>query len=200
VIVSAGEVSRIRDYLVQAARGSDGLPLGLAAWNVRRVEAGLPWYGVDFTGESFPEEARLGEAVNFTKATFRGREAIERLGRGKHGSRALVGFVIEDDGPLWAADGGTATPPPHALDLRALVPPGSPIHTRVEKTSTSYPSTTEPIGRVTSAVYSPALRKALFMGCVRRESLEDDPLFFVDTTRGALRLRTIELPIPFAEP
>jgi len=44
VIVPAAEVLRIRNYLVQAARGSDGLPVGLAAWKRRRTENGLPWY------------------------------------------------------------------------------------------------------------------------------------------------------------
>lgn len=44
VAVPASEVLRIRNYLVQAARGSDGLPVGLAAWKRRRMENGLPWY------------------------------------------------------------------------------------------------------------------------------------------------------------
>jgi glycine cleavage system aminomethyltransferase T len=41
VMVPAGEVLRIRNYLVQAARGSDGFPVGLAAWKRRRMENGL---------------------------------------------------------------------------------------------------------------------------------------------------------------
>jgi len=44
VRVPAGEVLRIRNYLVQAARGSDGLPVGLAVWKRRRTENGLAWY------------------------------------------------------------------------------------------------------------------------------------------------------------
>ena len=44
VMVPAGDVLRIRNYLVQAARGSDGLPVGLVAWKRRRTENGLPWY------------------------------------------------------------------------------------------------------------------------------------------------------------
>ncbi|MCK4774533.1 MAG: hypothetical protein KAT30_07095, partial [Candidatus Krumholzibacteria bacterium] len=49
MMIPATDVPRLRDFLVQAARGSDGLPVGAVAWNMRRVEKGLPWFGVDFT-------------------------------------------------------------------------------------------------------------------------------------------------------
>ncbi|HXV15122.1 MAG TPA: hypothetical protein VEC56_13025, partial [Candidatus Krumholzibacteria bacterium] len=59
VIVSRGQAERLRDYLVQAGVGMDMQVVGRVAWNTRRVEAGLPWYGIDVSEDNFPKEARL---------------------------------------------------------------------------------------------------------------------------------------------
>jgi len=96
VMVPAAEALRIRNYLVQAARGSDGLPVGLDAWNIRRVENGLPWYGVDYTNDNLPQEARLGHAVSYTKGCFRGQETLGRLEHRGHMNHLLVGLAPEE--------------------------------------------------------------------------------------------------------
>ncbi len=95
VLVPADEALRIRNYFVQAARGSDGLPVGLDAWNIRRVEKGLPWYGVDYDGDNFPQETRLGHTVSYTKGCFRGQETLARLENRGHVNRLLVGLAPE---------------------------------------------------------------------------------------------------------
>lgn len=200
VMAPAAEVARIREYLVQASRGSDGLPVGLSAWNARRVEAGLPWYGVDFAGEDHPEEVLLGAAVSSVKTSFRGREALLRPRPRGEGKRTLAGFVVEDDGSGEAAGRGPAgrTDAREGLDLRGLFPPGSPIHYRHEAAAADdrLSEESEPVGLVTSAVYSPALGKPLLMGRVGRERSGDLRDFFaVRTSRGMLPLRRIELPI-----
>jgi aminomethyltransferase len=189
VMVPTADVPRIRDYLVQAARGSDGLPVGLSAWNVRRVEAGLPWYGIDFTTEDYPDDVRLGAAVRSTEGAFRGKEALTGPGAGGHAGRALVGLVAEDESYAVRAPDGDDT------DLRGPLPIGSPIHLRRSVRAEHERSSTEPAGFVTSSVKSPALGRPLFMGSVRRELLGDDRGYFVDTPHGALSLRAIELPL-----
>ena len=146
VMVPAAEVLRIRDYLVQAARGSDGLPVGLAAWNIRRVENGLPWYGVDYTNDNLPQEARLGHAVSYTKGCFRGQEILGRLEHRGHVNRLLVGLA--PDGNALPADvarrieeiagigeralddelRARAARDAEVLDLRAHFPAGSAVH------------------------------------------------------------------------
>ncbi len=205
VVVPAGEVLRIRNYLVQAARGSDGLPVGRAAWDIRRVEKGLPWYGVDFTGDEFPQESRLGDAVSYTKGRFRGQETLARLHDQGHVDRLLVGLVPEDEGS--PGDGvahrlnSTELPARAArdaelLDLRSLFAARSRLYDLGHGGEGNDPAGPRPVvGRITSAVYSFALSKPLLMGYVRREWLERDRSFFVDTPHGVTKLRVIELPV-----
>jgi aminomethyltransferase len=56
----------------------DGLPCGLAARDVLRLEMGYPLYGQDLFESSTALEAGLGWAVAFDKGPFRGREALLR--------------------------------------------------------------------------------------------------------------------------
>jgi aminomethyltransferase len=97
VIVPEAHAATIRDYLVQAARGQNGMPVGHDAWEIRRAENGLPWYGVDFSGDNFPQEARLGHLVSYTKGCFRGQETLSRIRHRGHVNRLLVGLVLADN-------------------------------------------------------------------------------------------------------
>ncbi|MFN8233352.1 MAG: glycine cleavage system aminomethyltransferase GcvT [Actinomycetota bacterium] len=56
----------------------DGLPCGLAARDVLRLEMGYPLYGQDLFESSTALEAGLGWAVSFDKGPFRGRAALLR--------------------------------------------------------------------------------------------------------------------------
>lgn len=193
VIAPAAEIERIREYLVQAARGSDGLPVGRAAWNARRVEAGLPWYGIDFTSESSPADCRLGDTVSAAKPRFRGREALVRTMREGRGMEALVGFAAEDESGAGIRG--------EDLDLSAHFPSGSPLYTVIDAVTPRGGAPGEPVGRVTSAVYSPALRRPLFMGYLRRDAIREGRLFFdLGCAHGAVRLRAIDLPLHTPRP
>jgi folate-binding protein YgfZ len=201
----------VRDYLVQAARGSDGLPVGYVAWNIRRVECGLPWYGIDFSGDNFPQEARLGAAVSYTKGCFRGQETLARLEHRGHVNRLLVGLVPEESalsanerarfdeiarlGETLAGEElrPQATSDAEALEIRGFLPAGSPLY-RAGSSNETASSNALACGVTTSAVYSFALRRPLVMAYVRREAL-DEPLA-ARTTRGEMRLREVALPPP----
>lgn len=72
-------------------------PVGLAARDTLRLEAGLALYGRELTEDINPYEAGLGWAVKMEKGDFSGREALERekkLGP----ARKLVGFELLDRG------------------------------------------------------------------------------------------------------
>lgn len=211
LLAPAGEIARVRDYLVQAARGSDGLPVGYVAWNIRRVECGLPWYGIDFSGDNFPQEARLGAAVSYTKGCFRGQETLARLEHRGHVNRLLVGLVPEESalsvnerarfeeiarlGETLAGEElrPQATSDAEALEIRGFLPAGSPLY-RAGSSNETASSNALACGVTTSAVYSFALRRPLVMAYVRREAL-DEPLA-ARTTRGEMRLREVALPPP----
>ncbi len=97
LLVPAADLQRVWRYLVQACRGTDGFPVGSTVWNMRRVENGLPWHGVDFSDENFPDESRLDAAISYTKGCFHGQETLTRLHHRGHVNRMLVGLTVDDD-------------------------------------------------------------------------------------------------------
>ena len=66
------------DALTEAMAPFGGMPCGLAARDVLRLEMGYPLYGQDLFESSTALEAGLWWAVAFDKGEFRGREALLR--------------------------------------------------------------------------------------------------------------------------
>ncbi len=64
--------------LLDAVAPFEGLPCGLAARDVLRLEMGYPLYGRDLFESSTALEAGLGWAVDFDKGDFTGRAALLR--------------------------------------------------------------------------------------------------------------------------
>jgi aminomethyltransferase len=64
--------------LLAAIEGDEGVPCGLAARDVLRLEMGYPLYGQDLFESSTAFEAGLGWAVAMDKGRFRGRDALAR--------------------------------------------------------------------------------------------------------------------------
>ncbi len=73
-------------------------PVGYEAWNIRRVEAGMPLFGIDMDETTIPLEAGLGErAISFTKGCYTGQEVIHRIYSRGHTNRSLVGLRLNED-------------------------------------------------------------------------------------------------------
>lgn len=81
--------------LMDAMASFGGVPCGLAARDVLRLEMGYPLYGQDLFESSTALEAGLSWAVSFDKGEFRGREALLRQRDGGLPSR-LRGLLMED--------------------------------------------------------------------------------------------------------
>jgi folate-binding protein YgfZ len=65
------------------------------AWEVARVEAGLPAFGREFGEDSMPAEAGLVPlAVSFTKGCYPGQEPVARLQYRGHANRGLRGLAL----------------------------------------------------------------------------------------------------------
>jgi aminomethyltransferase len=64
--------------LMEAMEPFDGMPCGLAARDVLRLEMGYPLYGQDLFESVTALEAGLRWAVSFDKGDFRGRESLLR--------------------------------------------------------------------------------------------------------------------------
>ena len=92
----------IWDALAAARAAVPWKPVGHAAWNILRTEAGLPWYGADMDERTLPPEAALeARAISYTKGCYVGQEIIERIRSRGHVNRRLAGFHVS--GPLPAA-------------------------------------------------------------------------------------------------
>jgi folate-binding protein YgfZ len=73
-------------------------PVGWHAFNIARIEAGTPVFGIDFGTENLPHETGLlRERVSFRKGCYLGQEIVartENLGRPK---QALVGLRLRQE-------------------------------------------------------------------------------------------------------
>lgn len=52
--------------------------ISLQTRNILRLEAGVPWYGVDMDETHYPMEARLDAAISLTKGCYVGQEVVAR--------------------------------------------------------------------------------------------------------------------------
>ena len=61
---------------------------------LRRIESGIPRFGVDMDESHFPQEAGLDDAISFQKGCYIGQEYVVRLAHRGHLNRKLVGLVV----------------------------------------------------------------------------------------------------------
>jgi folate-binding protein YgfZ len=75
------------------------LPLvGARAFEIYRIENGLPLMHRDMDESNFPQEARLDAALNFSKGCYLGQEVMARIDAQGHVNKQLMG--IAGDVPL----------------------------------------------------------------------------------------------------
>jgi aminomethyltransferase len=156
---------RIKSYLVQGAVGLDGAEIGRTAWNTRRIENGRPWFGIDVTEENFPAECGLETHVSYDKGCYLGQETIARMHYRGHPNWKLVGLAGGDKVPAVGA----------ALEAS--------------------PTSSGATGRITSAVYSPALKRSLCLGYVRTTMAAPGTDYVVSENNDADLLSVVELPL-----
>jgi glycine cleavage system T protein len=84
-------------------------PVGMAALEILRIEAGIPLYGRDMTDDTIPVEANLNDAISYTKGCYIGQEVIARIDARGHVNRKLVGLLLS--GPEVPASGATIVTP-----------------------------------------------------------------------------------------
>ncbi|PIX46327.1 MAG: glycine cleavage system protein T [Armatimonadetes bacterium CG_4_10_14_3_um_filter_66_18] len=78
-----------------ALTDAGGVPCGLAARDVCRLEAALPLYGHELTEDRSPMECGLAWAVKLNKADFVGKAALQHLAESGN-RRRLVGLATPD--------------------------------------------------------------------------------------------------------
>lgn len=123
----------------EKAAAAGATPAGLEAWEIARVEAGRPEWGLDMDDSTIPQEANFDElhAISYTKGCYVGQETVARVHFRGHVNRHLRGVRAAG-----------VEPPPR----------GATLHDEAGKE----------VGEVRSAVRSPMLG-GIALAMVRRE-------------------------------
>lgn len=117
-------------------------PVGWEALNVARLEAGLPWFGIDMDQTNLlPETGLEAVAVCGTKGCYLGQEIVARLETYGSVNKKLMGLLVEEAGPV--------------------PEPGD----RIVRDDTD-------VGWVTSACRSLALKRPIALGYLKRGAYE----------------------------
>jgi aminomethyltransferase len=144
IIAPREKLEIVWQNLRTAAHAQHGAPIGMRAVNALRLEAGIPWFPVDFNDTVIPHEAALESThISFSKGCYTGQEIVERVRSRGHVNRRRVQLKFS-----------TQDPPPAGTKVRAIAE-------GTEKGSE--------VGYVTSAAFSPAAGTAIGMGYLRRE-------------------------------
>jgi tRNA-modifying protein YgfZ len=127
------------DELQRRLVAAGAIVCSAATWDIVRVEAGSPEWGIDIDDATIPQEANLDEmgAISYTKGCYTGQETVARIHFRGHVNKHLRGLRVV----------GAALPPVK---------------------SGLYDAAGKPVGDSRSAVYSPRLG-GLALGIVRRE-------------------------------
>ncbi len=102
-------LSALWQGLRDAAHGCGGGPVGYAALEALRIQAGVKYFGPDFDDTVIPQEAGLETThISFSKGCYTGQEIVERVRSRGHVNRRLVGLEFD-----------TRTAPGHGAKLTA---------------------------------------------------------------------------------
>jgi folate-binding protein YgfZ len=101
LVVNADQAGSLWDALQDAG----AKPVGYAALEILRIEAGVPRYGVDMDETNVVTETALDDAVSYTKGCYVGQEIIARIKYRGHVAKKLTGVMFEQ--PVNVAAGAT---------------------------------------------------------------------------------------------
>ena len=141
VFVPIEALAALAETLRAAVGSLGGCGAGWEAFEVARIEAGVPRFGVDMDGSNFPQECGIEEAaVSYSKGCYIGQEVLNRIHTMGHVNRSLCGLRLPDD-------------------LPSLPPKGEKLFFSGKE-----------VGHVTSAIRSPTLKANIALGIVRRDA------------------------------
>jgi aminomethyltransferase len=90
------------DAVIEAGQPFDLIPLGLAALDMLRIEAGLAFSGYEFCDQTDPFEAGIGFCVSNKAADYVGKQAL--IERKAHPQRKLVGLIFGSNEAIYHDD------------------------------------------------------------------------------------------------
>jgi folate-binding protein YgfZ len=165
LFVPNNSLGAVADKLIAAAKAVGGRACGWQAFEIARIEAGIPRFGADMDEANIPLECGIeSRAVTYTKGCYIGQEVINRIHSVGHVNRELRGLRLVDD-------------------LKTLPQRGDKLfHAGKEA------------GHVTSAVQSPKLNANIALGYVRREVNQIGNELTLHTAAGESVVKIVALP------
>jgi folate-binding protein YgfZ len=155
----------VADKLIAAAKQPGGRACGWTAFEIARVEAGVPRFGADMDETNIPLECGLeSRAISYSKGCYIGQEVINRIHSIGHVNRELRGLRLADD-------------------LPALPRRGDKLFFAGKE-----------VGHVTSAVKSPLLNANIALSYVRRETFQIGNQLTLRTPAGESPAKVVVLP------
>ncbi len=150
--------------------------MDMNTWDVLRIEAGTPVFGVDMTDETIPVEAGIEDrAIDYEKGCYTGQEVIIRLrdrGRvNKHLRRVLLGDIqpplpgTELFRPKAPGESPVGGAPPSSIPEKSPTG-GSPPSSIPDESSAG--SEQRAVGWITSACPSPRFGQSVALGFLKR--------------------------------
>ncbi len=141
LLIPTASLGAVADKLIAAAKSVGGRACGWTAFEIARIEAGIPLFGADMDESNLPLECGIeARAVSYHKGCYIGQEVINRIHSIGHVNRELRGLWLTEEPKLLPANGDKI------------------FHAEKE------------VGYVTSAVHSPMLNATIALGYVRREA------------------------------
>lgn len=165
LFVPQAALAPVADRLITVAREFGGRPCGFEAFEIARMEAGIPRYGVDMDESNLPPECGIeSRAISYTKGCYSGQEVIARIRTYGQVAKALRGLHLSGDVSALPARG-----------------------TRLFKDG-------KDVGYLTSATHSPRLGSVIALGYVRREANGPGVELAVGAPEAACRASIVPLP------
>lgn len=127
---------KVWEVLMDAGAGGIVAPAGLGARDSLRLEAAMPLYGHELNNNTTPLEAGLRKFIDFKKSDFIGRDALCAVEQSGEPKQKLVGFEMNQRGPV----------PRPGMKVLSF--------------------TGEPLGEITSGIFSPTLQKNIGMAYI----------------------------------
>jgi folate-binding protein YgfZ len=165
LLVATEQSGALKKKLIAAAKSAGGCECGWAAFEIARIESGIPRFGADMDETTNPLEAGLeGRAISFSKGCYIGQEVISRIRTYSEVAKALRGLRL-------------------ANDLKSLPKKGDKLF-----------SDGKEAGFVTSATASPRLNANIALAYVKREVNQPGTELMLRTAEGESGARIVELP------
>ena len=189
-------------------------PIGFAAWNIARLEAGTPVYYLDFGPDSLPGETGvLDDRVSFTKGCYLGQEIVARMNALGHPRRRVVAIRISDPGAVVdaASEALTREIGAEAREIPMARFPGTGAAVYAEPsvaaapgavpvpTTAPAPVVAAPVGAITSSTLAPLLsRSPIALAMVAWASSQPNTRVLVDCD-GAMLPGVIQEKLTFVQ-